>query len=58
MDYRKAVAALVAVAIALVGVFTGMRWLTVVALVLWVVAMLVFGFGDRNRPGRIQESEE
>jgi hypothetical protein len=45
---QKAWFALVAVAIALTGVFTGLKWLTVAALVVWLVAMVVFGTGKRK----------
>jgi hypothetical protein len=45
---HKILAAVVAVAMALTGVLTEMRWLTVVALVFWVVAMLYYGLGQRG----------
>ena len=51
MNYRKPLAALIAVAIALLGVFSGQKWLTVLALALWGIAMLVFGLGKRPRRG-------
>ena len=46
----KGAAALVAIAMALTGVVTGLQWLTVTALLLWVAAMLYFGRGNRNKP--------
>ena len=42
-------AALVAVAVALTGVVTGLKWLTVAALGLWIAAMLYFGTGKRKQ---------
>ena len=45
----KILAAVAAVAIALTGILTGLEWLSVAALVLWVVAMIVFGTGKRNQ---------
>lgn len=45
---HKAWFAALAVAIALTGVFIGLKWLTVVALILWIVAMVVFGTGRRK----------
>ncbi|MGA7306771.1 MAG: hypothetical protein WBW88_18000 [Rhodothermales bacterium] len=40
--------AAIAVAVALTGVVMGLKWLTVIALGLWVVAMIVFGRGRRR----------
>lgn len=41
-----------AVATALTGLFTGLEWLTVVALIFWIAAMLHFGIGKRKpEPG-------
>jgi hypothetical protein len=48
---QKVLAAVVAVVTAMTGIVTGMKWMTVAALAVWVAAMLYFGFGDR-RPGR------
>ena len=45
----KHLAAGVAVVIALTGVATELEWLTVIALVAWVAAMLYFGRGDRKQ---------
>ena len=45
---QKFLAALVAIAVALTGVLTGLKWLTVTALVLWLAAMLYFGVGKRK----------
>ena len=49
---RKLLSAIVAVAIALAGVLLGFRWLTVAALVVWIIAMMVFGPGQRGRQTR------
>ena len=46
----KILAALVAVAIALTGAFTGLNWLSLIALLLWFAAMYIFGRGKRNQP--------
>ena len=40
--------AAIAVALALTGVISGLKWLTVLALVVWIVAMMVFGTGKRK----------
>jgi len=42
---HKAWIAIVAVAVAMTGVFTGLKWLTVAALGIWITAMLVLGRG-------------
>jgi hypothetical protein len=46
----KLIAAGVAMAIALTGAFTGLKWLTFIALLVWIAAMYIFGRGDRNQP--------
>ena len=46
----KLMAAGVAVAVALTGAFTGFKWLSLVALLLWFGAMYIFGRGNRNQP--------
>jgi len=38
------------VAIALTGAFTGLKWLSLIALLLWLAAMYIFGRGNRNQP--------
>lgn len=38
----------ISVIIALIGVVAKLRWLTVVALVGWLVAMIFFGVGNRR----------
>lgn len=45
---HKAWFALIAVAVAVTGVLTGLKWLTVAALVIWIVAMMAFGAGKRR----------
>lgn len=47
-------AAAVSVAVALTGIISGVRWLTVIALLMWVAAMAYYGFGNRklDRDGR------
>jgi hypothetical protein len=42
---HKAWIAIVAVAVALTGVLTGLKWMTVAALGIWIAAILVFGRG-------------
>jgi len=49
----KAWAAGLAAIIALIGVVADLKWLTVIALVVWLLAMLYFGVGGR----RIDQSE-
>jgi hypothetical protein len=51
MISQKTWFAVIAVALALTGVFTGLKWLTVVALVVWVAAMVIFGTGKRHVKG-------
>ena len=41
-------AAAVSIAVALTGIISGLKWLTVAALVLWIAAMLYFGTGKRK----------
>ena len=48
LNPHKTWIAIVAVAVALTGVFIGLKWLTVAALGIWIAAMLVFGRGKRN----------
>ena len=45
---RKLYAAAFCVLVSCVGMTSGMRWLTVLALVLWIVAMLVLGRDPRR----------
>jgi len=45
---HKAWIAIVAVAVAITGIVTGLKWLTVAALGIWIAAILVFGRGKRN----------
>ena len=47
---HKAWAAVLCVVLALVGVLTGWRWLTVAALVIWVLVLIRYGFGQRHSP--------
>lgn len=47
---QKLVLAGIAVVIALVGMATGLRWLTVAALLLWIGAMIILGTGRRHAP--------
>ncbi len=58
MDPRKGWAALFCVVLALFGAMSGYRWLTVVALGIWVGAMLVFGRGERHPPLHIDPEDE
>ena len=58
MDPRKGWAALFCVALALFGAFSGFRWLTVLALGLWIAAMIYFGRGERHPPRRIDPDQE
>ncbi len=46
----KVMAAVVAAAVAIIGIATGLKWLTLVALVLWFAAVYIFGRGNRNKP--------
>lgn len=48
LNPHKAWLAAIAVALALTGVITGLKWLTVVALGVWIIAMAVFGIGKRK----------
>jgi len=41
-------AAVVAAAVAIIGIATGLKWLTLVALVLWFAAVYIFGRGNRK----------
>jgi len=45
---KKLISAIIAVTIALAGVLLEISWLTIAALVVWVIAMLVFGRGKRT----------
>jgi hypothetical protein len=45
---QKVLAAAVAVILALTGMVTGLKWLTILALLLWIAAMLYFGLGSRQ----------
>ena len=45
---ERMVAAGIAVLIALLGIVTGLKWLTVAAFVLWIVAMIILGTGNRQ----------
>lgn len=58
MDPRKAWTALFCVALALFGAGTGHRWLTVTALGVWILALLLFGFGERHTPHSMDPDEE
>ena len=49
----KTWAAAFAAIIALIGVVADLKWLTVIALVGWLLAMIYFGVGDR----RIDQNE-
>ena len=44
----KVMAAVVAAAVAIIGIATGLKWLTLVALVLWFAAVYIFGRGNRK----------
>jgi hypothetical protein len=48
LNSQKAWFAIVAVAVALTGVITGLKWLTIAALGIWIAAMLLFGRGNRG----------
>ena len=48
MLIHKSLVAGIAVAVALLGVVAKMKWLTVAALVLWIVAMMILGTGKRQ----------
>ena len=52
---RKLYAAAFCVLLSCVGMTSGMRWLTVLALVLWVAAMIVLGRGARTSAALNQE---
>ncbi len=57
---KKLLAAIIAVAISLVGIVLEMRWLTVVALVVWAVAVTMLGPGKRGERTQsvLSEGEE
>ena len=41
-------AAVVAAAVAITGIATGLKWLTLAALILWFATMYIFGRGNRK----------
>ena len=48
MTYAKLAAAVFCILLAVTGMVQGLPWLTVSALVLWVLSMAYFGFGKRS----------
>ncbi len=57
MMSHKAWFAVLAIGIALTGVFSGLKWLTLVALAVWITAMLIFGTGKRSRSPEANEDD-
>lgn len=49
MPKAKLAAAVLCMVVAITGMVQGIPWITVSALILWVVSMAYFGFGDRSR---------
>lgn len=54
---KKLIAAAIAVGTALVGLVTGIRWFTVVALAFWILTMIVVGPGRRRAPMSVSDRE-
>lgn len=54
---NKLLAAAIAVGLTLLGLTSGIRWLTVVALAFWIVALMLLGSGRRKTPVSVTEED-